>query len=201
MGDSTVHEPKRHDRRTILKGATLSAAALPATSVGANAEPSDARSANGGVVGTPRPRLEGQGKVTGGVRYAADVKLPGLVHGVLVLSTVARGRVRTLDTTPVLEMPGVVGVVDHTNAPRLNPKAGHFFGPDGQLLMLQSTEVHYSGQPVALVVAETLEQAQAAAKALTVTYDELPHDTEFRVDHPRRRPAIGIFGPDANVGD
>jgi len=98
-------------------------------------------------------------------------------------------------------MPGVAGVVDHTNAPKLNPEAGHFFGPDGQLLVLQSTEIHYSGQPVALVVAETLEQAQAAARALKVTYDELPHDTEFRVDHPDRRPAIGIFGPDANVGD
>ncbi|MEV4313936.1 xanthine dehydrogenase family protein molybdopterin-binding subunit [Actinocrispum sp. NPDC049592] len=194
-----MNDPARHGRRTVLKGAAVSAAAVTAIPADANAEPADAT--GGGVVGTARPRLEAQGKVTGGVRYAADVKLPGLVHGALVVSTVVRGRIRTMDTAAVLKMPGVVGVVDHTNAPRLNPQAGHFFGPDGQLQMLQTNEIHYSGEPVALVVAETLEQAQAAAKALKVTYDELPHDTEFRVDHPKRRPGNPIFGPDANLGD
>ncbi len=199
-----MNDQARPDRRTILKGATVTAAAMTAGPVfgEAAAEPlDDVTSSRGGVVGTPRPRVEGHGKVTGGVRYAADLKLPRAAHGVVVLSTVARGRIRTMDTAAVLKMPGVVGVVDHTNAPKLNPETGNFFGPDGQMQILQNTEIHYSGQPVALVVAETIEQAQAGAKALKVTYEELPHDTEFRVDHPQRRPAIPIFGPDANVGN
>lgn len=183
-------EPKR---RTILKGAAVGAVAL-------TTDPAVAETANG-AIGTARPRLEGQGKVTGGVRYAADEKMHGLVHGVLVLSTVVRGRIRKIDTAAVRNMPSVLGVIDHTNAPRLNPQAGHFFGPDGQLLWLQSDEIHYSGQPIALVVAQTIEQAQAAAKALAVTYDVQPHDTGFSVDHPKRRPAMPIFGPDANVGN
>jgi xanthine dehydrogenase YagR molybdenum-binding subunit len=206
MGDSAMNDPARHDRRTILKGAAVSAAALtavPTAALGeAAAEPQgDVTSSRGGVVGTARQRLEGPGKVTGGVRYAADMKVPRTAFGAVVLSTVARGRIRAMETATVLKMPGVVGVVDHTNAPRLNPQAGNFFGPDGQMQMLQNAEIHYSGEPVALVVAETFEQARTAAKALVVTYDELPHDTEFRVDHPKRRPAITIFGPDANVGD
>ncbi|MFC0108007.1 hypothetical protein [Kibdelosporangium aridum] len=182
-----MNDQARPDRRTILKGATVTAAAMTAGPVfgEAAAEPlDDVTSSRGGVVGTPRPRVEGHGKVTGGVRYAADLKLPRAAHGVVVLSTVARGRIRTMDTAAVLKMPGVVGVVDHTNAPKLNPETGNFFGPDGQMQILQNTEIHYSGQPVALVVAETIEQAQAGAKALKVTYEELPHDTEFRVDHP-----------------
>lgn len=154
-------------------------------------------------IGTARPRVEGRGKVTGAVRYAADERLPDQAFGVLVLATVARGRVRAIDAPAVTGMPGVLGVVDHTNAPRLNPSAGHFFGPDGQLLWLQDDVVHYAGQPVALVVAETFEQATAAARALPVTYDEEPHDTDFSAEHPARRPAIVIydFGAEANVGD
>ncbi|BCB89982.1 oxidoreductase [Phytohabitans suffuscus] len=98
-------------------------------------------------------------------------------------------------------MPGVIGVVDHRNAPRLSPLAGTFFGPDGGLLMLQDGVVPYAGCPVALVVARTPEQAKAAADALPVTYDEQPHDTHFSAGHPAARPASTVFGEDANVGD
>lgn len=153
------------------------------------------------AVGIGRPRLEGRAKVTGGARYAADEPVPDLAHGSIVVSTVSRGRVRDIDTSAVLGMPGVLGVVDHRNAPRLDPAAGGFFGPDGGLRLLQDDVVPHAGRPVALVVAETLEQARAAADALAVTYEEQPHDTGFAADHPAARPALAIFGEDVTVGD
>ncbi|MFI1379611.1 xanthine dehydrogenase family protein molybdopterin-binding subunit [Embleya sp. NPDC020886] len=151
------------------------------------------------AVGVPRTRLEGPDKVTGRARYAADEPLEDLAHGCLVTSTVARGHIR--DISRVDDMPGVLGVIDHRNAPRLNPAAGGFFGPDGSLLLLQDAAVPHAGRPVALVVAETPEQARAAAAALTVTYDEEAHDCVFRPGHPAERPALTIFGEDVDIGD
>ncbi|MET0234607.1 MAG: molybdopterin cofactor-binding domain-containing protein, partial [Kibdelosporangium sp.] len=153
------------------------------------------------AIGKPRPRLEGRAKVTGSARYAADEQMPDLAHGSIVLSTVSRGRIRGIDVAAVLDMPGVLGVIDHRNAPRLNPAAGGFFGPDGGLQLLQDDVVPFAGRPVALVVAETPEQARAAADALPVTYDEQPHDTVFSAGHPAARPALALWGAEANVGD
>jgi xanthine dehydrogenase YagR molybdenum-binding subunit len=153
------------------------------------------------AAGTARPRLEGPVKVTGGARYAADYRMPNLAFGVAVLSSVARGRIRDIDIPAVMSMPGVVGVIDHGNAPRLNPEARGFFGPDGGLRLLQDDAIPYAGWPVALVVAQTLEQAQAAAAALPVAYHEQPHDTTFRASHPAARPAITVLGEDVNTGD
>ncbi|GGP85920.1 xanthine dehydrogenase family protein molybdopterin-binding subunit [Saccharothrix coeruleofusca] len=154
-----------------------------------------------GAVGASRPRIEGGLKVTGAARYTADVPMPGLVHGQLVTATTSRGRVRDVDASTALGMPGVLGVLDHRNAPRLNPKAGNYFGPDGSLLLLQDEVVPYAGWPVALVVAETPEQARAAAAALRVTCDAEPHDLDFDMDHPAARPASTAFGPEADTGD
>jgi xanthine dehydrogenase YagR molybdenum-binding subunit len=154
-----------------------------------------------GAVGVARPRIEGRAKVTGGARYAADEPVGDLAHGCLVVATVSRGRIRDIDTSVVLTMPGVLGVLDHRNAPRLNPEAGHFFGPDGGLQLLQDDVVPFAGRPVALVVAETPEQASAAAEALSVTYDEQPHDTDFSADHPAARPALALFDGPVDVGD
>ncbi|MEU6657808.1 xanthine dehydrogenase family protein molybdopterin-binding subunit [Streptomyces sp. NPDC046821] len=154
-----------------------------------------------GAIGVARPRVEGTAKVTGAVRYAADEPMAGLAHGWVVTSTVTRGRVRDIDTSAALAMPGVLGVIDHRNAPRLNLEAGSFFGPDGGMHLFQSAEIAYSGRPVALVVADTAEQARAAATALRVTYDVEPHDVGFSADHPDARPATPAFGEDATVGD
>lgn len=153
-----------------------------------------------GAVGTARVRVEGREKVTGTARYAADVPFDGLAHGWLVLSTVARGRITSLGTADVLGMPGVIGVVHHGNAPRLRP-AG-LLGPDGSLRLLQDDQVPHVGRPVALVVAETPEQARAGAEALAVGYATEEHDTAFRADHPERRPAPPLASrPDADLGD
>lgn len=153
------------------------------------------------AVGVARPRVEGPAKVTGSARYTADEPVPNVAFGSIVTSTVAKGRVHDIDVDAVLGMPGVVGVIDHRNAPRLNPETGMFFGPDGGMRLLQDDVVPHAGRPVALVVAETLEQARAAADALPVTYEEHPHDTEFSAEHPNVRPAFALFGEDVSVGD
>jgi xanthine dehydrogenase YagR molybdenum-binding subunit len=153
------------------------------------------------AVGTPRPRIEGRLKVTGSARYAADVPMPGLAHGWVVMATISRGRLRDLDASAALGMPGVLGVLDWRNAPRLNPEAGNYFGPDGSIQLLQDDVIPYAGRPIALVVAETPEQARAAAAALVVTYQLEPHDVELHLDHPASRPASTAFGPEADTGD
>ncbi|RMB82661.1 oxidoreductase [Streptomyces shenzhenensis] len=154
-----------------------------------------------GAVGMARPRIEGTAKVTGAVRYSSDEPMGDLAHGWAVTSTVTRGRIRDLDTSAALTMPGVLGVIDHRNAPRLDLEAGSFFGPDGGMHLLQTDEIPHSGRPVALVVAETAEQARSAARALRVTYDEEPCDVDFSLDHPAARPATSFIGADATVGD
>ncbi|MFE1315856.1 xanthine dehydrogenase family protein molybdopterin-binding subunit [Streptomyces sp. NPDC058755] len=159
-----------------------------------------------GALGVARPRIEGADKVTGRVRYAADQPMSDLAHGWVVTSTVSRGRIRDIDTSAALAMPGVLGVIDHRTAPRLNPRAAGLYGPDDGLQLLQDEVIAHAGRPVALVVAETPEQARAAALALSVSYDEEPHDTDFSLDHPAARPVavrptLPLFDEDANVGD
>ncbi|MCU1680830.1 MAG: putative oxidoreductase, large subunit [Amycolatopsis sp.] len=139
-------------------------------------------------VGAVRTRVEGRAKVTGAALYAADVPYADLVHGWAVLSTIPHGRVHTVSTAAVESMPGVVGVLHHGNAPRLNPTAG-WGAPDGTLQILQDDQVPHAGWPVALVLADTLEQARAGAEALVVAYDEEPFGVTFAHDHPGLRTA------------
>ncbi|MFG1955775.1 xanthine dehydrogenase family protein molybdopterin-binding subunit [Micromonospora sp. NPDC048830] len=154
-----------------------------------------------GAVGESRPRIEGRLKVTGSAHYVADLPMPNLAHGWMVTAAVSRGRIRDIDATDALAQPGVLGVLDHRNARRLNPDIAHHFGPDRSLPLLQDEVIEYAGRPVALVIAETPEQARAAAAALRVTYDTEPHDIEFSMNHPAARPASTLFGPEADTGD
>jgi xanthine dehydrogenase YagR molybdenum-binding subunit len=153
-------------------------------------------------VGDPRTRLEGRAKVSGEARYAADIPFAELAHGWLVTSTIARGRIRSVEADAVLALPGVLAVLHHGNALRLVEGAG-LLGPDANLQLLQDDRVPHVGWPVALVVAETQEQARAAADALVVTYDEEPHDVTFRADHPGLRPVTPgpLTLPDVDQGD
>ncbi|MGW7007699.1 xanthine dehydrogenase family protein molybdopterin-binding subunit [Streptomyces sp. NPDC054933] len=138
-----------------------------------------------GAVGTAHTRLEGRAKVTGAARYAGEIPFAELAHGWLVLSTIARGRIRSVESDPVLAMPGVLAVLHHGNAPRVNGDYVGLLGrPDPIVAVFQHDRVPYVGWPVALVVAETPEQAREAAEALVVRYDEEPHDVAFSAGHP-----------------
>ncbi|MFB7272097.1 xanthine dehydrogenase family protein molybdopterin-binding subunit [Streptomyces sp. NPDC056244] len=146
-----------------------------------------------GALGTARTRVEGRAKVTGAARYAGEIPFAELAHGWLVLSTVARGRIRSVEDTPVLAMPGVLTVLHHGNAPRVDTDYIGMVGrPNPVLGIFQHDRVPFVGWPVALVVAETSEQAREAAEALVVRYDEEPHDAAFFAGHP------GAYTPENN---
>ncbi|CAM3353869.1 xanthine dehydrogenase family protein molybdopterin-binding subunit [Kibdelosporangium persicum] len=120
-----------------------------------------------GLVGRGVARVDGRAKVTGAARYAADNEVTGVLHGHLVLSTVARGEITEIDTSAALAQPGVVAVYTHRDMPRLTLPSFPFLKG---FLPLQDARIHHNGQPVAYVVAETLEQAQEAANHVRVRY-------------------------------
>ncbi|MGI8994746.1 MAG: xanthine dehydrogenase family protein molybdopterin-binding subunit [Nocardioidaceae bacterium] len=130
-------------------------------------------------VGTSTTRVEAFDKVTGAARYAGEYPLDELAHGVVVMSTIGRGRIVSVDSDHILAMPGVLEVLHHGNAPRLQDLG------DATLLLLQADTVPHHGAVVALVVASTLEQARAGAEALVVRYDVESHDVGFAIDHPK----------------
>ncbi|MEU6990253.1 xanthine dehydrogenase family protein molybdopterin-binding subunit [Streptomyces sp. NPDC046465] len=144
-----------------------------------------------GAVGTAHTRVEGRDKVTGAARYAGEIPFAGLAHGWLVPSTIARGRIRSVEVEPVLALPGVLAVLHHGNAPRVDADYVGMLGlPDPVVAVFQHDRVPFVGWPVALVVAETSEQAREAAEALVVQYDQEPHDVAFSADRP------GTYTPD-----
>lgn len=147
------------------------------------------------AVGTAHTRVEGRDKVTGAARYAGEIPFADLAYGWLVLSTVARGRIRSIDTADVLAMPGVVAVLHHGNAPRVETGYVGLLGvPDPTVTVFQHDRVPHAGWPVALVVAETSEQAREAAEALVVHYEQEPHDVDFTGEHPDAYP-VDFHGP------
>ena len=124
------------------------------------------------TVGQPLSRLDGRLKVTGGARYTADVPANAIVHAAIVYSTIANGRVVSIDTTTAENAPGVLVVLTHRNMPRMKALPWSHLRPQGQTyLPLQDDQVHYAGQPVALVVATTLDQATYAGTLIKVVYE------------------------------
>jgi xanthine dehydrogenase YagR molybdenum-binding subunit len=116
-------------------------------------------------------RVDARLKVTGTAPYAAEVPVANVAHAVIVESTVAKGRIASIDARAAERTPGVLLVITPANAPAL-PGAAKRAGPvDRVLQILQDDRVLYSGQPVALVVADTLERAQHAATLLDIRYD------------------------------
>lgn len=155
-----------------------------------------------GFAGTSHTRVEGRDKVTGAARYAGEIPFAGLAHGWLVLSTVARGRIRSIDTAPVLARPGVLAVLHHENAPRVETDYVGMLGvPDPTCAVFQHDRVPHLGWPVALVVAETSEQAREAAETLVVHYEQEPHDIDFSAARPDAYPADGYMPAVTEKGD
>ena len=137
-------------------------------------------------IGQPVSRVDGRQKVTGGATYAAEFDQPNQAHGVIVRSTVANGRIASIDSAEAERAPGVVAVLTHRNAPRLAYRE-HKGPPDPEvgerLHVLQDDRVNHQGQPIALVIAETLDQATHAATLVRVTYAPEAATTDIR---PRR---------------
>jgi len=120
--------------------------------------------------GQPISRIEGAAKVTGAARYAADNHVAGMLHGVLVTSPYAAGRVRSVDAADALALPGVVRVLTHTDMPRFW-KVG--LPAAITRLPMQSDSIEYEGEAVAIVLGETLEAAEAAAQLVHLDIQRL----------------------------
>jgi CO/xanthine dehydrogenase Mo-binding subunit len=151
------------------------------------------------VIGAPRNRVDGRLKVTGAATYPNDVLLPGMAYAVLVQSTVRSGRIRDIDTRSAEQADGVLAVITHLNAPRLALGPDTHIGP-APPPPLQSDIIEYYGQQVAVVVAETLEQAQAAARLIAVAYE--PGAAIVSFDDPAATQINDFFWPlDRTYGD
>src|ERR1700745_704628 len=122
------------------------------------------------IIGAMVPRIDGPLKTTGKARYASDYNFPGLVYAVPVRATVAAGKIRRIDSTAAEAMPGVLLATHHGNVtPALRNASG---GRNSESRpAFEDETVYYWGQYVAAVVAETYEQARAAAEAVHVDYD------------------------------
>jgi len=136
------------------------------------------------VLGQPLDRTDGLLKVTGQAKYSADNPEAKLAHAVLVTSTIAHGRVASMDTARIQAMPGVLLVMTHETAMRL-PNGGK---PDAEppavrrLSLLQTDEVRYSNEPVAVVVADTLERATDGARKLqaSIRYEAATPNADYQ---------------------
>src|SRR5882762_7379335 len=147
-------------------------------------------------IGTGTSRIDGIAKVTGAAKYAAEFNAPGLLHGSVVTSTIAKGRITRIDTDAAKRVKGVLDVLTHANRPRMadNDKAyaddvaplGSPFRP------LYDDRIMFNGQPIALVVAETSEVARLAASLVRVEYEKEAHVTDV---YRQRDAAIPVKPP------
>lgn len=134
-------------------------------------------------IGQALDRVDGKLKVTGGARYAGEYPETGLLYGSVVSSNIARGRVTHIDITEALQVPGVVMVLDHKNRPKLASYDESYEDADSAegspFRPLYNDRVLYSGQPLALVVAETLELARYAGSLVRIEYLVEGHETDL----------------------
>jgi xanthine dehydrogenase YagR molybdenum-binding subunit len=133
--------------------------------------------------GRPTSRIDGRAKVTGAAKYAAEYNVPALAHAVVVSSAIAKGRIKHIDTVDALAVDGVLDVLTHAHRPKLASSPEKYtdeVAPPGEPFRpLYDDRIYFSGQPVALVVAEEFEIARFAASLVRVEYEQHPHVTDF----------------------
>src|SRR5437016_3691744 len=142
-------------------------------------------------LGKPTSRVDGRAKVTGAAKYAAEHIIPGLAYGFVVTSAIAKGRVARIHTADALSVPGVLDVFTHDHRPKLassDKKYGDDIAPPGSPFRpLYDDRIRFSGQPVALVVADDLETARFAASLIRLDYEQQQHITDFEAHHGHAR--------------
>jgi xanthine dehydrogenase YagR molybdenum-binding subunit len=148
-------------------------------------------------IGKPINRVDGVAKVTGKAKYAAEYKAPDIAYGWVISSSIAKGKITHIDTDAALQLPGVIQVFSHENRPSLawfdmsykdqDAPPGSPFRP------LRDATIKYSGQPIALVVADTFEVARYAASLIRVEYEKEEHQTDLEANlHRAREPKMGV---------
>jgi xanthine dehydrogenase YagR molybdenum-binding subunit len=148
-------------------------------------------------IGQPLSRLEGPDKVTGNARYAGDYNVPGLLYGYVVNSTITKGEIVSFNTDKANRLPGIVTIFTHENRPSLawfNQMYADMDAPPGAPFRpLHDNKIHYNGQPIALVVAETFEVARHAAALVEVEYTKEDFTTSLEDNLEKSHaPAFGL---------
>src|SRR3954447_21465761 len=154
-------------------------------------------------IGTPTSRVDGRAKVTGEAKYAADFNNDGLVYGAILTSTIAKGRIKRLDTSAAKRVDGVLDVLTHENRPHMAdaaeawkddvaPSEGSPFRP------LYDGDVKFSHQPIALVLAREWEVAVFAATLLDMEYASESHVTDLNTERDK---AFVVEKPEKPRGD
>jgi CO/xanthine dehydrogenase Mo-binding subunit len=150
------------------------------------------------LIGPGVDRVDGPLKVTGEAPFPGDFGFPDMAHAALVRATVAAGRIRGIDSAAAEAAPGMLAVITHRNAPHMGR------GPDGPAWRqppppLQDDRILYYGQYVGVVVAETAEQATAAARLVEIDYERA--EPLLDLDDPRAEVVTNPWGMDAHRGD
>ncbi len=147
-------------------------------------------------IGTATSRVDGRAKVTGAAKYAAEFDTAGLAHASVVSSTTAKGRIARIDANEALAVEGVIDVLTHQNRPRMASADSAYkddVAPEGSPLRpLYDERIRFSGQPIAVVVAEQPEIARFAASLVRVEYEKEAHVTDV---HRQRDAAFALAGP------
>lgn len=146
-------------------------------------------------------RVDGVDKVTGKAKYAAEHPLPRMSYAVLVGSTIAKGKIKTLDTKAAEGAPGVLAVISHLNCPKVpgfqpvnreaNPRAQQWQG----LKIFYDDTVYSNGQPIVMVVADTYERAVYASSLVKVQYEKAVHETDFQKNMDKAAVPKGGWAP------
>ncbi|MFL9502731.1 xanthine dehydrogenase family protein molybdopterin-binding subunit [Rhodopseudomonas palustris] len=136
-----------------------------------------------GSIGASISRVDGPLKVRGAAPFAAEFALNGMLYAALMFSTVPKGRIATLDTAAAEASPGVVLVMTHRNAPRMKPMplfmTAEKAGGGDNLPIMQDDRIHWNGQPIGVVLADTQEQADYAVSLIRATYEAEPALTSY----------------------
>ncbi|HEV7815309.1 MAG TPA: xanthine dehydrogenase family protein molybdopterin-binding subunit, partial [Janthinobacterium sp.] len=137
----------------------------------------------GGMPGRALNRVDGRQKVTGAARYSAEIAVDGIAYGYVVSGAIARGRIKAIHTDEALAVPGVAHIITHKNRPRLAWLDRNYRDkdapPGAPFRPLRDDVIVYSGQPVALVLADSFESARHAASLVRVDYMEWRHETSL----------------------
>jgi xanthine dehydrogenase YagR molybdenum-binding subunit len=152
------------------------------------------------AVGMPVSRLDGPLKVTGTAKYAAEHFEPDMVQGYAVLSTIAKGRLIAIGTTEARKQLGVIAIYTHENRPKAASRDSKWQDtaapPGSPFRPLESDQIQFDGQPIALVVADTFEHARDAAALIVATYDVAEPHTDLGKEYvnsyepPKKRSGI-----------
>src|SRR5262252_7617169 len=153
-------------------------------------------------IGIPASRVDGRAKVTGAAKYAGEFNTKGLAYGSVVTSRIAKGRIARIDASEALGVDGVIDVLTHENRPRMASTDAAYkdeVAPEGSPFRpLYDERIRFSGQPIALVVAEEWEIARFAASLIRVEYKEEAHVTDVYRQRGKAvaiKPGADLFAP------